>query len=151
MLKKIWRNKITALWVFLLVVLLACVRMFEKQLFYDPFIEFFKGEFQNAELPAYDSFSLFLGLLFRYFLNAALSIAVIYVVFKDSELTKVVSILYFIFFLLLSGTFFSILKFSENPDYMLLFYVRRFLIQPIFLVLFLPAFYYQKKNSVRNN
>jgi exosortase F-associated protein len=29
---------------------------------------------------------------------------------------------------------------------MILFYIRRFLIQPIFLLLFLPAFYYQKQN-----
>lgn len=133
----------------LLVLLLACVRLFERDLFYDPFLEFFRGEFQNAQLPEYDAFRLFFGLLFRYFLNSALSIAVIFVVFRDAELAKVVSLLYCVFFVLLIGLFFGTLNFSEKPDYMVLFYIRRFLIQPLFLVLFLPAFYYQKKNGPR--
>nr|WP_294936805.1 exosortase F system-associated protein [uncultured Flavobacterium sp.] len=133
--------------VFLLVLLLACVRLFEKHLFYDPFLEFFKGEFQNMQLPLYNTAQLFLGLLFRYFLNSGLSVAIIYIVFKDVQLVKVVSLLYAVFFVFLIAVFFWVLNFSEKPDYMVLFYVRRFLIQPIFLVLFLPAFYYQKKNS----
>lgn len=147
MLKKIWRNKVTLVWVFLLVLLLACVRLFEKYMFYDPFLEFFRGEFQNAQLPLYNTVRLFLGLLFRYFLNSGLSVAIIYIVFKDVQLAKVVSMLYAVFLVVLIAVFFGILNFSEKPDYMVLFYVRRFLIQPIFLVLFLPAFYYQKKNS----
>lgn len=141
------RNKKKLIWVAVFVFLLALIRLFEKQLFYDPFLDFFKGEFQNAQLPEYKSVSLFFGLVFRYFLNSVVSIAVIYVVFKDLPLTKFTTVLYLIFFLVLIGLFFGILKFSDQPDYMFLFYVRRFLIQPLFLVLFLPAFYYQKKNK----
>jgi exosortase F-associated protein len=147
MIKEIRRNKQKTLWVILLVLLLACVRLFEKQLFYDPFLDFFKGEFQNALLPKYESLPLFLGIAFRYFLNTVISLVVIYVVFKDVQLTKFASVLYLLFFIILIAVFFGILNFSETPDYMLLFYVRRFLIQPLFLVLFLPAFYYQKKNT----
>ncbi|KGO83992.1 exosortase F-associated protein [Flavobacterium cauense R2A-7] len=147
MLQILLRNKKKVVSVVLLVLLLALIRLFEKQLFYDPFLDFFKGEFQIAQLPEYKSVPLFFGLVFRYFLNSVISIAVIYVVFKDLLLTKFTSALYLIFFLVLIGLFFGILKFSGQPDYMLLFYVRRFLIQPLFLVLFLPAFYYQKKNK----
>ena len=38
----------------------------------------------------------------------------------------------------------KIIKFGETNK-MNLFYIRRFIIQPIFLILFIPAFYYQKK------
>lgn len=145
--QQLLRNKKKILWVAVFVLLLALIRLFEKQLFYDPFLDFFKGEFQNAQLPQYDSLSLFFGLVFRYFLNSFVSLAVIYVVFKDFSLTKFTTILYVIFFIVLIVLFFGILKFSDRPDYMFLFYVRRFLIQPLFLVLFLPAFYYQKKNQ----
>jgi len=147
MLQQLQKNKKKIFWVTLFVLFLALIRLFEKQLFYDPFLDFFKGEFQNAQLPQYDSLPLFFGLVFRYFLNSALSVAVIYVVFKDLSLTKFTSVLYLIFFVILIVLFFGILKFSDQPDYMFLFYVRRFLIQPLFLVLFLPAFYYQKKNQ----
>lgn len=147
MLQELRRNKKKLLWVALFVILLALIRLFEKQLFYDPFLDFFKGEFQNAQLPHYTTWPLFFGLVFRYFLNSAVSVAVIYVVFKDVALTKFTTVLYLIFFVVLIVLFFGILKFSGQPDYMFLFYVRRFLIQPLFLVLFLPAFYYQKKNN----
>lgn len=145
MLKKIWRNKISLASIVLLVVLLACIRLFEKHLFYDPFLEFFREDFQNDALPVYDSFRLLIGLLFRYFLNSVISVAILYIAFKDVSLVKVVSLLYVIFFVILLAVFYGILNFAEKPDYMVLFYVRRFLIQPVFLVLFLPAFYYQKK------
>ena len=141
------RNKKKLIWVAVFVFLLALIRLFEKQLFYDPFLDFFKGEFQNAQLPPYDALPLFFGLVFRYFLNSALSVAVIYVVFKDLPLTKFTTALYLIFFVVLIALFFGMLKFTDSPDYMFLFYVRRFIIQPLFLVLFLPAFYYQKKNQ----
>ncbi|WP_035677057.1 exosortase F system-associated membrane protein [Flavobacterium limnosediminis] len=147
MLKEIRRNKTKFIWVLVLVLLLAMVRLLEQNLFYDPFLLFFKAEFQNAMLPDYKSVPLFFGLFLRYFLNSALSVAVIYVVFRDVALTKFATILYLIFFVVLIVMFFGTLNFSEKPDYMLLFYIRRFLIQPLFLVIFLPAFYYQKKNS----
>lgn len=146
MLKEVLENKGKILWVLVLVSLLVMVRLFEQDLFYDPFLTFFKGEFQNAALPDYNSVSLFFGLFFRYFLNSAISVAVIYVVFKDIPLTKFIAVLYLILVVVLMVLFFGMLTYSEKTDFMVLFYIRRFLIQPLFLVIFLPAIYYQKKN-----
>lgn len=145
MLKKIWRNKAILAGVLLLVTLLALLRLYEKQLFYDPFLEFFKGEFQNAPLPNYKAAPLFFGIFCRYLLNSGVSLAIIFVIYKDAQLLKVVSFLYLIFFVLLVVAFFALLYFCEKPDVLVLFYLRRFLLQPLFLVLFLPAIYYQKK------
>lgn len=146
MLSALLRNKVTIVVVVLLVGLLAAIRFFEQSLFYDPFLNFFKGEFQNENLPDYDAIQLFLGLLLRYLLNTSLSLAIIYAVFRELPLLKFATLLYGILFVLIITAFFMLLHFTDHPDYMLLFYLRRFLIQPLFLVLFLPAFYYQKKN-----
>ena len=146
MLSTLLRNKVRIAVVALLVGLLAAIRFFEQSLFYDPFLNFFKGEFQNENLPDYNAIQLFLGLLLRYLLNTSLSLAIIYAVFRELPLLKFAALLYGILFVLLITAFFVLLHFTDHPDYMLLFYLRRFLIQPLFLVLFLPAFYYQKKN-----
>jgi exosortase F-associated protein len=119
--------------------------MFENQLFYDPFLNFFKSEFQLMPLPTFNGFRLLFSLFLRYFLNTIVSLAIIYVFFKEIELVKFSAVLYGIFFIILTILFFSIIHFYGNTNNLLLFNVRRFLIQPIFVLLFVPAFYYQKK------
>jgi len=126
------------------VVLLAVVRAYEYQLFYDPFLNYFKSDFNALPLPSFDSFRLTVGLLLRYGLNTALSLGLIYVFFKDSGMIKFAFILYAFFFLILVSLFYIIIYFYGAHNNLMLFYVRRFLIQPIFVILFIPAFYYQK-------
>ena len=127
-----------------LVFLLAVIRAFED-LFYDPFLNYFKTDYSNLPFPEYDSLKLFFSLLLRYVLNSIVSLAIIQVLFKDFLLTKFASVLYLIFFIILIIAFFVILTFSAEANNLLLFYVRRFLIQPLFVLLFVPAFYYQKQ------
>ncbi len=133
-----------------LVFLLAVIRAFED-LFYDPFLNYFKTDYSNLPFPEYDSLKLFFSLLLRYVLNSIVSLAIIQVLFKDFLLTKFASVLYLIFFIILIIAFFVILTFSAEANNLLLFYVRRFLIQPLFVLLFVPAFYYQKKLEKKNN
>ena len=145
MIKKLLQNKMKIFWIVLLIALFAVIRMFENQLFYDPFLDFFKSEFQLMPLPTFDGFQLFLSLFLRYLLNSIVSLAIIYVAFKEVELIKFSAVLYGIFFVILTIVFFSIIYFYGNTNNLLLFNIRRFLIQPIFVLLFVPAFYYQKK------
>ncbi|MBG6110340.1 exosortase F-associated protein [Flavobacterium sp. CG_9.10] len=146
MLRKILNNKIRLALFLLLVGLLVLIRAFEDQLFYDPFLDFFKSDFTNFPLPVYDPLQLFGGLLFRYALNSIISLGIIYVLFKEIEMVKFASILYIVFFLILIIIFFAILFINVEHHYLTLFYVRRFLIQPIFVLLFVPGFFYQKQN-----
>ncbi len=143
MLQKLFKNKFRILLILTLIFGLASIRAYENYLFYDPFLEYFKSNYQNKRLPVIDSFNLFLGLFIRYFLNSALSILIIYLVFKDLEMIKFASIVYIIFFIILILAFYLMLIYFGNNK-MSLFYIRRFLIQPIFLLLFLPGFYFQK-------
>jgi exosortase F-associated protein len=130
-----------------LVCLLAAVRAFEDNLFYDPFLIYFKGDYMDLPLPEFNALPLFFGMLFRYVLNTVLSLGIIYFLFKDKEMIKFASLLYVFFFVILIIAFFSILSFYGNQNNLMLFYVRRFLIQPIFILLFIPGFYYQNKNK----
>jgi len=128
----------------ILVIDLMLIRMFEKELFYDPFLDFFHGNTQNKTIPAFNTIKLFFGLLYRYSINSTFTVLIVYFLFKDVSIVKLTSFLLSIFFVVLIIFFFSLLYFSKNPDYLFLFYVRRFLIQPLFLILFVPAFFYQK-------
>jgi exosortase F-associated protein len=143
MLKEILKNKMRVFWLILSLLGLICVRAFEDQLFYDPFLQFFKYEYQNKPLPIFDATKLFFGLFFRYVLNTLFSLGIIYLLFKQLQLVRFSAILFGVLCAILMVLFFGLLHFFEQPDYLVLFYLRRFLIQPLFLVLFIPAFYYQ--------
>ena len=144
MLQKLLNNKFEILQLTFLVGLLVLVRTFENELFYDPFLNYFKKE-NTSVYPEIKSFNLFLSLFFRYFLNAIISVGILFVVFKDLNFVQFSAILYFIFFALLIISFYIALNFFDESQKMMLFYIRRFIIQPIFILLFIPAFYFQKK------
>jgi len=147
MLKKIFNHKVRIALAMIFVLALVLIRAYEDSLFYDPFLDYFKGDYYNLPIPEIDNLQLIFGFFFRYFLNTALSLAIIYVLFKDIDAVKFASVLYFIFFIILLAAFFFILLKNGESNKMGLFYIRRFLIQPIFLLLFLPAFYYQKQKQ----
>jgi exosortase F-associated protein len=145
MLNKIIEHKIKIIIAIFIVICLGVVRAFEKQLFYDPFLIYFDSDFKSLTFPEVDFFKLFRGLLFRYFLNTFLSVALIYTLFKDTEIIRFTVFLYLFFLVILFGMFFLTLKCYPEGSW-LLFYIRRFIIQPIFVLLFIPAFYYQQQN-----
>lgn len=126
----------------LFTVALVCVRAFENRLFYDPFLAYFKGEYAAVPLPEYNVISLVGGLSFRYGLNTLLSLAIIYVAFLDLKALRFIAITYAVLFLLLLAALVLTLYFCIDCK-LAVFYERRFLIQPLFLLLFLPAMYYQ--------
>jgi len=144
MLRKLLDNKARLLSAIFLVLLLALVRAFESDLFYDPFSDYFKGDYFNLAFPAFETEALFCAMTFRYFLNSIISFGMIYVLFADIGLLKFTGVLYLILYVILIAAFFSLLYFSDSSNNFMLFYVRRFLIQPLFLLLFVPAFYYQR-------
>src|SRR5690554_4596361 len=140
------KNAKMILWVAPLIIGLALIRTYEGDWFYDPFLAYFKGNYQKQVYPEIDGLRMFFNLFLRYLLNTLLSLAIIQVLFKKREFLKIASFLYGVFFILLILTFFYIVYFTESAN-LILFYVRRFLIQPIFILLFLPAFYLQTKSE----
>ncbi len=121
------------------------IRFYENTWFYDPFLDYFKGSYQENPFPEFENFKLFLNYFFRYALNTLLSLGIIYVIFRNKEFIKVSSVLYLIFFAVLISVLFVIINYTGSA--FSLFYVRKFLVQPLFLLLFLPGFYFQQKTQ----
>lgn len=146
MLNNLKENKLQIFVAILLIMGFALIRSFETELFYDPFLNYFNDDFTNLAYPKFDSLKLFFGLFFRYFLNSVLSLLLIYVLFRNQDILKFSLIVYLFFLVILLGLFFVILEFFPNASW-LLFYVRRFIIQPILVLLFIPGFYYQLQKT----
>ncbi|HEX8268936.1 MAG TPA: exosortase F system-associated protein [Flavobacterium sp.] len=148
--KRFRKNFVSLLIAGALMLLLVCVRAFEDTLFYDPFARYFHGDYLNLPFPEFEISRLLLSLTFRYLLNMIFSLGIIYVLFKDVGLFKFSAILYGVFYMILICSFTFLVTYSDQSNNFALFYVRRFLIQPLFLLLFVPAFYYQARISKIN-
>jgi len=145
MLQQLLKNKSKVFWFSFLVLLLILIRVFEDQLFYDPFLNYFKTEFAHSKLPTFDFFKLFFSLGIRFYLNSVISLFLLYIIFKDTKIVKFSMLLYMVLGSILMISFIFVLTFFGEESKMTLFYIRRFLIQPIFILLFIPGFYYQKQ------
>ena len=129
----------------LLFGLLVLIRMFEGDLFYDPLISFFKVDHSTEKLPQFDTLKLVGNVALRFLMTTCISLSVLWVLFRKKEILKVAGLLYLVLFSILLVTFLVLIQSSGSGGHLALFYVRRFLIQPIFLLLLIPAFYFQKK------
>jgi exosortase F-associated protein len=129
-----------------LVTGLIAVRFYENELFYNPLLTFFKTDHSTQPLPEFDATKLYLSVTLRYIINTVLSLAILWMVFRSKEVLKFSVILYITLFIVLFFVFIILMNTSEAGNHMALFYVRRFLIQPLFLLILLPAFYFQKRN-----
>lgn len=124
---------------------LASIRFFETQLFYDPLIDFFQGKYLNGIKPEFEYWKLLIHTSMRFLLNTAISLLILFVAFKDGGILRFSGMLYGVLFISLMVVFSIMLSYADSiENYMPLFYVRRFLIQPILIILLLPAFYYYK-------
>lgn len=147
MFEQLLNNKTRAAGIALSLLGLVLVRAFEETLFYDPFLTFFKSDFKNRALPNFETLPLLVGLVFRYCLNTLFSLAILYGLFMQKQMLLFSAQLYLLVLLVLLLVFFAVVFLLESPNYMVLFYVRRFLIQPILLLLFVPAFYLQYRSK----
>ena len=129
-----------------LASLLVLIRVFENELFYDPYLLFFQDDYLRMDYPNSGSLEVNRFHNIRYVLNTVISLGIIYVIFRDKSMVKFAGILYVIALVILLMLFLYFVLNPRQEDYLMFFYIRRFLIQPIFLLLFLPAFYYFKKS-----
>lgn len=127
-----------------LVGLLVSIRFFENTLFYDPYLTFFKNDYLYIDSPRREVIKLIAFTVLRYMLNSVISLAILYVVFKDKGVIKFSAIIYTIALVILILIYLYFVVNPRQEDYYLFFNIRRFLIQPILLMLLLPAFYYYK-------
>lgn len=130
-----------------LVILLALVRFFENQLFYDPLIKFYEADYLHHAIPYFETGKLFFNVLLRYGLNSIISLGILYVTFFDKNILEFSVYLYSIFFVILFTVFVFLIFEIESENFLTLFYVRRFLIHPILVLILMPAFYYYRRKN----
>ena len=126
-----------------LVGLLALIRMYEYQFFYDPFMYFFEQAYQSGttlDIPN----KLFLNVFFRFLLNTLISLFILWVAFKSKGIIKFAALIYAAFFIVLFPVFIYLMHHVEPNDYLAAFYVRRFLAHPLLILILLPAFFYYR-------
>jgi exosortase F-associated protein len=137
-------KSITYLLIALLLVLLVLIRFYEDNLFYDPYLTFFQNDYLYVDSPRRELTKLVAFTVLRFILNTLISLALLYVVFKDMSIVKFSVVLYGISFVILISLYLYFVIRPRQEDYYFFFNIRRFLIQPILLILLGPAFYYYK-------
>lgn len=146
MLKVLFYNIKPVLLTVMLVGLFAVIRMYQSDLFYDPFLEYFEYDYLYKDFPDYDGFLLYFNYLFRFGLNSLISLIILYVLFKNKSFFKLALVIHVVAIVVLLILFAAAVQFTTYENYQFLFYIRRFIIQPLLVLLLIPAFYFQKKH-----
>jgi exosortase F-associated protein len=144
-LKQQMKKAFNIILVILLFAMLAAVRQYQDALFYDPLINFFKLSFASLPLPDLLAPKFYAHLTFRFFLNTLLSLGILWFLFKKWEIIKISALIYLLFFAALMGLMALTMHISDVGNYQFLFYVRRFIIQPLLVLLLIPAFYFIRR------
>ena len=133
----------------LLLILLVLIRFFEKQFLNDGLIDFFHHAYLKEDLPAVPAVRVLVTDSLRFWLNAVISMAILYTWFKQTDLLKFLLLIYLVVFVVVAAWFYYDLIHYREGEYIRLFYLRRILIQPLLLFLLIPALYYQQKSQER--
>lgn len=126
---------------------LISVRMIEDRAFYDPFLNYFHEANKQITFPEFVWGKLILNYLFRFLLNLILSSIVIQGIFKNKKWTLQGILLMIIVFAITFPVYLFCIHTKFEIGYLFSFYMRRFVIQPLILLLIIPMFYYRKQSS----
>ncbi|MFC0604620.1 exosortase F system-associated membrane protein [Winogradskyella pulchriflava] len=132
------------IFVVVLFLVLVAIRAFEDLLFYDPYLTFFENDYLYIDSPRREVAKLVFFTSLRFLLNTLASLGILFLIFNDKTVIKFSCLVYVFAYLVLLIPFLYFVINPKQEDYYLFFNIRRFLIQPILLILLLPAFYYHK-------
>lgn len=119
-------------------------------LLYDPLELYFQNDYLNLPLPEMNLLLLGLSVSLKYLMNSAVSLGIIYAAFYNVEYSRFALKIYFWVYLILIFLFFLLMLLEPQNSTRLLFYIRRFLMHPLLVLVLIPAFYYQQLNSKKN-
>lgn len=133
-------------WLFIIAGIsgLIGVRALEDQIFYDPFLNYFHEANKNMVFPDFDWGKLIVNYLFRFILNLLFSSVVIYFWFKNKKWAVQGGALILIIFGITFPIYLYCIYTHFEIGYLFSFYMRRFVIQPLILLLIIPMFYYRR-------
>ena len=125
------------------VLALIAVRYFQHNLFYDPLIAFFHGDFEGNPLPEFNMTRYVIHLALRYGLNVLISLGIIAWFFQNRQHVQLSALVYGIVGILLFTLLIIWLQDTESTSHIALFYTRRMLMHPLLLFVLFPALYFQ--------
>ena len=123
------------------------VRMVEDKIFYDPFLDYFHEANKKAVFPDFEWGKLILNYIFRFVLNLFFSAVIIQFVFKNFRWTVQAVVMILLVFAITFPMYLYCISTKFEIGYLFSFYMRRFVIQPLILLLIIPMFYYRKQIS----
>lgn len=124
---------------------LVAVRGLEDRIFYDPFLGYFKSADHAAVFPNFVWGKLIVSYLFRFVLNTFFSLLIIQFLFRNTTWTKQAFVLILLVFVIVFPIYLVCINDQFRFGYLFSFYVRRFVIQPLTVILIIPIFFYRKK------
>lgn len=128
---------------------LIAVRVFEGH-FYDPFLSYFKAGNQQLLRPDFLGGRLIFHHLLRILLNLAGSLLLIWAIFKNRMYLKISAVLISSVSLVALGLYLFFIMQNVSVSYQMLFFIRRFAIQPLLLFLLIPTFYYLNQQKTKD-
>lgn len=139
-------------WFFVIVGIfgLIGVRAIEDKAFYDPFLHYFAMADKKAVFPEFEWFSLILNYIFRFLLNLLFSAIIIQALFQNNKWTVQGLVLMTIVFAVTLPIYLYCIHTKFEIGYLFSFYMRRFVIQPLIILLIVPMFYYRKNLLPKN-
>ena len=126
------------------------IRMVESKIFYDPFLAYFHEANKQIAIPEFVWSKLILNHLFRFLLNLICSAIILQAFFNNKKWTFQGIILTVLVFAITFPVYLYCLHTELDIGHLFTFYMRRFVIQPIILLLIIPLFYYRKILIERN-
>ena len=133
-------------WLFVMIGIagLVAIRAYEDLLFYDPFLNYFHEASKTLNFPEFVWGKLILSHLFRFALNLICSCVIIHFLFQNRQWTVQGAILIAIVFAITFPIYLFCIADRFDVGYLFSFYMRRFVIQPMILLLIVPLFYYRQ-------
>ena len=134
-------------WIIVLIAIsgLIGIRAMEDKIFYDPFLNYFHEASKKAVFPDFEWGKLVLNYIFRFSLNLIFSLIAVHFIFKRKDWTMQAGILICLVFAITFPIYLYCISTKFEIGYLFSFYMRRFVIQPLILLLIIPMFYYRKK------
>ena len=129
---------------------LVGVRMLEDRIFYDPFLNYFHEADKQLAFPTFEWGRLIGSHVLRFVLNLIFSCIIIHFMFKNKEWTIQGMVLITIIFAITFPIYLFCIYNQFEIGHLFSFYMRRFVIQPLILLLIIPLFYYRKQILLRN-
>jgi len=130
------------------IVGLVTVYILQRVLFYDPFLDF-TYDHVNNNYPEFSTGKYIMSKLFRFVLNDGFAIAIIYGVFGPGKYVKFAAVIFLVGLVILLPIYLILVLNFFHETYSYLNHLHRLVLNPVLMMLLIPAFYAQKTKETK--